>query len=216
MRNNYHKQSGFTLVEILIALVIFAIMGVLAAMSLHAIIRTHQQLKTANKQLLQLQITMTMLRRDIVQVVNRPVQDANGNLDAAFYCGGDSMITFTRAGLSNPFGMNRQSNMQRIGYELLGDNLVRLTWNTLDQAPHEAPEKQVLLSNVASIQWQFIAGNGAKSSNWPSSEMVSKQQDDEPSVLPKVVLMVLTLKNKETLSGVFPIPSRGVNAQATS
>ena len=207
----WRHNRGFTLVEILIALMIFAIMGVLAAMSLHSIIRTHEQLKIADKKLLQLQITMTLLRRDISQVIDRKIQDANGSQESAFVASGGDDITFTRTGLIDPFNTSQQSNMQRVGYTLSGDNLVRETWNTLDQAPKATPEAQTLLSGVQSLQWQFLASHGATSSSWPPATGSNMQQEN-PSDLPVAVLMVMHIKGEGVIQGVFPIPARGVNA----
>src|SRR3989338_4904860 len=66
------KNRGFTLIEIIVALFIFAIVGVLAAMSLNTMIRAHKRLDVADSHLLQLEISMTMMRRDIAQIIDRP------------------------------------------------------------------------------------------------------------------------------------------------
>jgi general secretion pathway protein J len=204
------KSRGFTLIEILVALLIFAIMGVLAALSLHSIIRSHEQLKKADHELLQLQITMTLLRRDISEVINRPIRNQDDEQEPAFLSQSGTRITFTRTGLMNPFNDSRQSNMQRVGYALEGNNLVRLTWGALDQPPKSVPESQTLLSNVASLQWQFVADNGSTSQSWPPSTGSNMQTENSP--LPKAVLVVMHIKNEGVLQGVFPIPARGVNA----
>lgn len=207
------RTRGFTLIEILVALMIFAIMGVLAAMSLHSIIRTHMQLKKTDHQLLQLQVTMTLLRRDIAEVINRSARDASGNSESAF-SSQNNEILLTRTGLLNPFHANRQSDMQRVGYVLRDGDLVRLTWDVLDQPPHAVPESQIMLSGVQSLQWQFIAADGATSSVWPPAVNSKnlKIQTENLSPLPKVVLVVMHIKNMGILQGVFPIPARGVNA----
>lgn len=201
--------KGFTLIEILVALLIFAIVGVLAAMSLKTIINTHRKLKTVDQQLLQLQISMTLMRRDLMQVIDRKIQDANGNLAAAFVAPGSTKIIFTRTGLLNPLNMHRQSNMQRVGYVLQGDKLVRLTWDVLDQPSDEKPESQVILSGVQSLSWQFVTDEGSTSDVWPLS-VGSTMQQELKSDLPKVVLLVMQLKNEGVVQGVFPIPARGV------
>jgi general secretion pathway protein J len=204
------KSRGFTLIEILVALLIFAIMGVLAALSLHSIIRSHEQLKKSDHELLQLQITMTLLRRDISEVINRPIRNQDDEQEPAFLSQGGTRITFTRTGLINPFNDSRQSNMQRVGYALKGNNLVRLTWGALDQSPKSVPESQTLLSNVESLQWQFVADNGSTSQSWPPSAGSNMLAENSP--LPKVVLVVIHIKHEGILQGVFPIPARGVNA----
>lgn len=196
-------SKGFTLIEILVALMIFAIMGVLAAMSLHSILRTHEALKKSDHELLQLQVTMTLLRRDLMQAVDRKPG----------FIGSSDDITFTRTGLANPFNINRQSNMQQIGYALLGNKLVRLTWDALNQPSSIKPEAQVLLQNVQSLTWQFVADNGSKSSNWPlPSVPTTSPVTITPSPLPVAVLMVMHIKNEGVIDGVFPIPARGNDA----
>lgn len=212
MFNNTRTQRGFTLIEILIALMIFAVMGVLAAMSLHTIIRAHEKLKKADHQLLQLQITMTLLRRDISEIIDRNIRDSDGNEESAFSGPGGSEIIFTRTGLTNPFNTNLQSNMQRVGYVLRGTNLVRLTWDVLDQPPHAQPESQVILSGVQSIAWQFIADDGSKSSSWPPATGTNMQRESQ-SYLPKAVLLLMHIKNEGVMQGVFPVPARGNYAQ---
>ena len=203
---------GFTLIEILVALFIFAIMGVLAAMSLKSMIRAHQHLKKSDQQLLQLQITMTLLRRDLMQAINRPIQNADGVKEAAFMASGGNLLVFTRTGLFNPLNTSRQSDMQRVGYRLEGHQLVRLTWDVLDQPPRAKPESQILMRDVQSLQWQFIADNDSKSLGWPPA-VGSVMQQEISSPLPKVVLMIMHVKNEGVLQGVFPIPARGVNAK---
>lgn len=208
-------QKGFTLIEILVALMIFAILGVLAAMSLHTIIKAHERLKKTDQQLLQLQITMTLMRRDLSQVIDRKIRNEDGHSESAFTASGGGEIIFTRTGLLNPFNLNRQSNMQRVGYAVRKNKLVRLTWDVLDQPPHAKPESQVLLSDVQSIQWQFIADDKSKSSSWPPSTGTNMQQESQ-SPLPKVVLMIMHLKDEGVIQGVFPVPARGIYASAQS
>src|SRR3990167_4596785 len=107
-----HNSRGFTLIEILVALMIFAIMGVLAAMSLQSMIRTHSVLKKADASLMQLQITMTLMRRDLIQAIDRSIVNSDGRMEAAFVATGGNQIVFTRTGLQNPFNISVQSNMQ--------------------------------------------------------------------------------------------------------
>jgi general secretion pathway protein J len=211
MRNN---SRGFTLIEILVALVIFAIMGVLAAMSLQSMIRTHSMLKKADASLTQLQIAMTLLRRDIIQVIDRPIIDSDGAVETAFVGTGGNKIVLTRTGLQNPLNISMQSNMQRVGYELDGDKLIRLTWDVLDQPPRAQPEKQVLLDHVQSLQWQFLTDKNQLVSSWPPAQGSNLKMQNQ-SALPKAVEMVMHIKNQGVVQGVFPIPARGMK-HATS
>lgn len=208
------KQRGFTLVEILVALFIFAIIGVVAAASLQSMIRTHHALQIADKKLLELQIFMTLIRRDMAQAIDRPIRDSDGNSEPSFVGSGGSQITLTRTGLINPFNSAAQSDMQRVGYDVEGGDLVRLTWNVLDQPPKAVPEKQVLLHHVTSLKWQFIGDNGAPSNSWPPT--VGTNMQKESSDLPKAVLMLITVGDEGVIQGVFPVPARGLREKIQS
>lgn len=79
MRHN----RGFTLIEMMVALVIFAIVGLLTTLSLHAVIQSHRHLKIADRQLQQLTMTMALMRRDVSQSVMPPIltHGENSSLD---------------------------------------------------------------------------------------------------------------------------------------
>lgn len=204
-----HNSRGFTLIEILVALVIFAIMGVLAAMSLQSMIRTHSMLKKADASLTQLQMAMTLMRRDIIQVIDRPIINSDGAVETAFVARGGNQIVLTRTGLQNPLNISAQSNMQRVGYALEGDKLIRLTWDALDQPPRAQPEKQILLNHVQSLQWQFLTDKNQLVSSWPPAQGSNLTMENQSS-LPKAVFMVMQIENQGVLQGIFPIPARGI------
>jgi general secretion pathway protein J len=212
---NMASTRGFTLIEILVALVIFAVIGVLAAMSLHAMIRTHSMLEKKDGAMTQLQLTMTMMRRDMAQVIDRPIVDSDGSTEAAFVAAGVNQIVFTRTGLQNPMQVSERSNMQRVGYELDGDQLVRITWDVLDQPPRSIPEKQILLHHVVSLQWQLLTDKNQTVSQWPPA-VGSNLQMQNTSPLPKAVLMVMQIQYAGAVQGVFPIPARGVMDETTA
>lgn len=208
------KYNGFTLIEILVALMIFAIIGVLAARSLQSIIHVHTALKKDNRALMQVMVTMTLLRRDMSEMIDRPTRSDNSVPGPTLTMNG-SQVIFTRGGLINPLQARVQSNMQRVGYALQGGNFVRLSWDVLDPLPNTKPEVQVLLQNVESVQWQCIASDGEKSTVWPMPPKTDALQQQAPvDPLPVVMLMVMKVKGQGTLEGEYPIPSRGYNASA--
>lgn len=204
------KRNGFTLIEILIALIIFAIVGVMAAMSLHTMIRANNALKLADRKLRQLQMTMTLLRRDFSQIINRPVIDIDGSQVPAVLAPGTTTITFTRTGFSDPFLVNQRSDMRRITYALQGDQFVRLTWTALDRPPRAQPETQVLLTGVTHLEWQMIADDGYTTRIWPpaAGSVMSKESDNSP--LPRRILMVMQVQGLGLVQGIFPVPATGI------
>lgn len=187
------KTQGFTLVEMLVALFIFAIVGVLAAISLHSLLRVNQDLKHADKKIMSEQMALVMLRRDLQGAIDRPVRDANNQLDPSFLAQNNTLV-FTKIGF----------NLQRVGYALQQGCLMRLTWRVLDPTKKTAmPAEKKILCGVASVQWQLMSDTGKLFYVWPSSSM---------SALPRVVLLVMKLNNNDVIQGIFPIPARGSHA----
>lgn len=206
-------QHGFTLIEILVALMIFAVIGVVAAMSLHSVIRARERLKVADQSLLQLEMTMAYMRQDFSQIVDRKIRNRDGQQESAFLSEGNG-VAFTRASLLNPFDNAREANLQRVAYRLEGKKLIRLTWDVLDQAPDSKPESKILLSDVESLSWQFITDNGRTANSWPPPTGSVMQQESHSDV-PKAVLIVMHLKDSGTLQGVFLVAAGGKYAALT-
>jgi len=67
-------------------------------------------------------------------------------------------------------------------------------------------EREVLLDDVDSLQWQFVESNGKTTSVWPSTDVLTQLV----APLPIAVLVVMQLKNSGVVQGVFPIPAQGI------
>lgn len=199
------SAAGFTLLEILIALVIFAIIGILTTLSLHRIIGNNKALNKQDQRVMQLQMAITLIRRDLLQALNRPIIDSSGNQSVAF-SGSGSELSFTRAGLVNPLGFARRSDMQRISYNLSDTALVRSTWTVLDQPAGAKPQRKKLIDHVNMLSWSFVDSENKKHDSWPPS---SEGNQQAISPLPKAVLLTMSIKGEGEVDGVFPVPATG-------
>ena len=187
-----HLSKGFTLLEVVIAIAIFAVIGLGSWQVLDRVITSKQQVEIRSEQLRQLQKTMWLISRDIRNLVNRPIRDNAGQLEAPV----SSLITghnlsLTRSGWSNPLDESR-STLQRVAYALeSGDDgaqlLVRYYWPVLDRAPNAEPKKQVVLGSINHFEVQFIDKLGEPQFYWPVDDQGS--QDPESSPLPAGILL---------------------------
>ena len=66
-----------------------------------------------------------------------------------------SIITFSRAGWSNPAGVQRPAE-QRVRYRFIDGSLVREHWLSIDPALNAAPRDRVLLTKVKSVELRFL------------------------------------------------------------
>lgn len=149
--------SGFTLLEILIALFILTIVGMLISTGLSTIVKAKDQMDVSHKELINIQIAMTMIERDIRQMIHRPIPEGDrktGNVVVS-----NNKIEFVHAGYMNPFALFQRSTLQRVRYEMEGSNLVRRIWRDLDGPLPGPSHHEVLLQNIKYFHIKMIPSN---------------------------------------------------------
>ena len=202
---------GFTLIEIVVALFIFAILGTITAIGLRAVIKTHQRVEQVDKHLQKLQIAMTLMRRDISQFVDRPVASTSGESLPSLLIKNTSDFALTTGGYANPFSATKRSTLQRVAYQLKDHKLIRITWPALDRPPHITPLQRILLTHVTSMSLSFINDKGQTINVWAPGTI--QNSTVQPGTLPRAIIITLTLQHQGKLRSVFPIVGRGFNAQ---
>ena len=162
---SYRRSSGFTLFEMLIAVSIFAIIGVLAFGGLGQMTRTGQAVADANNRLSDLQFAVVYFSRDWTQVSPRKIRNQYGDEESNIIID-DGVITFTRSGWSNLLGQKR-STLQRVQYLVIENQLIRRHWRSLDQGISELPLQAVLLDDVESLEVEFLDASEKSIRVWP-------------------------------------------------
>lgn len=153
------RNSGFTLIELMVAITVFAVLGLMSAQLLNNMIRQHEIIDVRGERLIDLQRAMTIVQRDINQVVTRAVRDEYGDELGSFMTDGVFPIEFTRTGWRNPLE-HRRSELQRVAFEHRDTTLYRYYWSVLDRAIDTEPVEQVLMENVLSVTFEPIDGYG--------------------------------------------------------
>ena len=203
MINCQKKQIGFTLIEVLIAIAIFAILSVLAYGGLSSVIESKQQTEDALTRLRQLQLTMTKLQRDIEQVSAREAKDEFGGSLLKLSSGQDSelLIQFTRNGWRNPAELTR-SHLQRVAYKLDEDKLIRMTWPYVDRAQDAQAIETLLIDNISEIKFKFYDSE-SWSDNWPKQSAFAA---DEEHDLPRAVEVTIKMGDWGEIVRLFRVP----------
>lgn len=171
MRLKTHKarQQGFTLLELLIASIIFALMAVMAYGGLSNVMDNSKASKQALLRLKQLQQTVSILNRDFSQLVQRPIRDEYGNPQPAFTAGNniDYLVEFTRGGRNSPPVLLR-SSLVRVAYRFEEDKLIRLYWPQLDRSQNMEAKQTVLIDDIENVSLRFLDQNNEWQQEWPS------------------------------------------------
>ena len=171
-----HAQRAFTLIEILIALAVFAVIGVLASRILTGMVDVNEGTRMRGDSLFAAQRAMSLIERDVEQLAHRSVRDQLGDFLPAVSVGDGTLFEFTRRGWQNPLAEPR-SELQRVAYVYRDRTLARLFWPVLDRAPDTQPVSQVLLTDVQAVEFVAHDTGGDEHRHWPP---LLVEDEDEP------------------------------------
>lgn len=168
------NSAGFTLVEVLIAIFITALIGLGSWQLLNSSLRINERTAERTEEFAELQRFMLFLARDMQQILPRSVRNDFGDSEAALTTTSDFYkLAFTKAGWRNPL-QDKRSQLQRVAYELDQENtFYRHYWLVLDRAQDSEPRKQALLSGIESLEFRFLAANDRWLNEWPPQSVDS-------------------------------------------
>jgi general secretion pathway protein J len=189
---------GFTLIEVLVALAIFAILALASFVALHALIKNQAQLSQQNSQWQQRLIAVTLLRRDVTQMQERSVLDTSGGRVPAIVLRGTDDIEFTTAVGRNPLDTRPISALMRVRYQRQGEKLIRLVWPVLDRAPNTLPVAHVISEDLRSLRMEYVNHKGEILQTWSNE---SAQNEG----LPRAIIWHLQWRHAGQLDLVLPI-----------
>ncbi|MFK7793746.1 MAG: type II secretion system minor pseudopilin GspJ [Gammaproteobacteria bacterium] len=161
-----NKSTGFTLIEVVVALAVFGIVGITAFSGLNAILKWQTDLEIRSDQIKSIQLTLKYLERDVNRAIARPIRDQYGDSQPAFSSDGESIMSLTYSGWRNPAGLLR-SNLQRVAYEVNEKQFKRHSWNRLDGAISEDAREVVLLDEIEELEIEFLNQNNTWVDRWP-------------------------------------------------
>src|SRR3989344_4488682 len=128
------RHRGFTLLELLVAIGIFALISGIAYGSLTRLMSDRARLQSEQEFWRVLSLTLTRVEDDLSQARERSVRDVIGFTQPAFRghptdtrATGAPSVEFTRGGVLT-FSDEARSDLQRVAYRLVDGKLMRLTW----------------------------------------------------------------------------------------
>jgi general secretion pathway protein J len=157
-----HHRRGFTLIEILVAMAIFSIIGLASTGVLNSVINSDQLSTERFAKLEELQRAMLTIERDILQIVPRALR-VNGEAIGLVISGGEDVLNsdadglgFVRTGWHNPQMLLPRSTLQAIGYRVQEQQLQRLYGNYVDNVIGYEPKVKILLSDIEDFRVSFL------------------------------------------------------------
>ena len=214
---------GFTLVELLVAMAIVAVIGVMAVTGLSNFIRQRDLAEERARRWQEVQLAIRTIVQDLSQIQPRPTRDELGetyqpsvlaNPNAQF------ALEFSRGGWANPGGFNRgtvlrvaytveehqddKSAKTSMGRSKVRNALYRLHWPVMDRTLATAPVKTEILDRVESIEVRFMDSAGEWQTEWPPLRMNGPQRY---VIRPRAMEVVIELEDFGRISRIVETSS---------
>ncbi|MFA6304048.1 MAG: GspJ family T2SS minor pseudopilin variant LspJ [Legionella sp.] len=194
--------KGFTLIEVLIALSIFAILATLTSSSLYYAFNNRARVNAQAEQLNNLQLAISIMQQDTLQAVDRSIRGNDMHTFPGFI-GQANYFELTRGGIVNPDSLEQRSTLKRIALVCENNQLVHRTWESLDTLDRNVHNDKVLLSNLSACNFKYLNQSLQMLNEW-RAQALAQDQTKEP--LPKAIQVNVTLKEWGEMNLLFIIP----------
>ena len=203
---NMRRTQGFTLIEVLVAMSVFAVMTILAYMSLGQTLANADMLGERMDRLQAIQRTMRYLSNDLSAASPRPVRSELGDtyMPAVMVsAANDFVLAVTHGGWSNPAGLPR-STQQRSVYLLEDGKLYRVYYNVLDSTYSNNALSTEILDRIESIEFRLLQDDGETTNQWPPSGAKGLAGQ---IMRPRAVEIILTLEGEGEIRRIIEVAS---------
>ena len=175
------RGRGFTLLELLVALFIAAVMFAMGYGAITQALTSRDSLKEQQAHLLELQTAVRVLEQDFMQLAPRPVRQAIGDEPAqpallGAVPGTQPIVALTRGGWANPAGLQRPG-LQRVAYFLENGTLRREYWNVLDPTLASTTTKRDLMTHVKAVTLRYLDVAHQWQEQWPPGTATIRAQE---------------------------------------
>ena len=182
------RQRGLTLIELMVALAIFAVLGVLSYRALAEVSTSRTRLEEGFERWRSIGRAMQRIDTDLLQLV-APAASSSPTTSAQ----ASPPLLLTRAASGGAelqlLRLDEARGVRRVGYRLVDGRLDWLRWS--GREAFGEPTVEPLLGNVRNVRWRFLTG-GNRVDAWPPG--------DRRGTLPDAVILELELPDHGTLT----------------
>ena len=199
-------SRGFTLLEVLIAIAIFVIVGAMAMGGYNELVTQSQILEENNARSRAVQSAVQRMVQDFSTLEPRPVREPLGeSYQPALRSDARSQLLaeLTHSGWSNPAGLPR-STLQRVAYRIDEEGRLRRDhWYVLDRTLGGEPVSRVLVDRVEGLTFRIMDNNGRWHEQWPP---LGYSAPDAQRIRPIAVEITLELEDWGEIKRLVEVP----------
>ena len=172
MHKKLIRVSGFTLIELMVAIFIFAIISTISYRIISSLVTTNQVITNAQNKWGNIAKAINKISISWQKAIPLAVRDENGVLMPAVLgknklAGNfDSQIEFTISGfIGDPeYGLTPP---KRIGFRYLNGSLYMISWPYLNRVPANQPQVDLLLNDIDTFSVGFLYPDKQWRDTWP-------------------------------------------------
>ncbi len=197
------RVGGLTLVELLVAIATFMIIGVAAYTGLLSVLETREITDQRSQRLAEVQHAVGTLADDVRQSIARPVRTDGPDRGHALAGGSglEEFLRLTRTGLPNPVNGSR-SSLARITWTLDGDRLLRSWRLRPDNVLATPATRRKMLDGVERVDLRFLDEADQWRSRWPNLGTT-----ESSARLPRAIEITLVLDDWGEITRLFELPA---------
>jgi general secretion pathway protein J len=188
-RANDRSNAGMVLVELLVAVAIFAVVAAVAYRGIASVTLTRGHLRDEGAKLGALQLAIATFERDLRQALPRTTRGSYGEVLPAL-SGDRRALEFSCTSFASPFE-DRRAQIARVAYAVRDDAFGRAAQAMPDRGTQPPAEAKVLVEGIESIELRYLDGEARWVDAWPPST----QRSEAPERLPRAVELTLILEN---------------------
>lgn len=229
------RPSGFTLLELLVALFITAILFAMGYGALTEALNSRKEVEEQSARLTAVQQAMRIIEQDIELMQPRPARDPLGNGYEAPLVVNQNTVTgaasdtgsssSTVSGSSDSMSSTEaspalisftrggwanpaglpRSELQRVSYLVRDSKLIRQHLPVMDTTAATAFVERELLDQVVSVSFRYMDESMAWSSVWPTAPLQSLPPLEQWRARPVAVEITITLKDLGVLTRIIEV-----------
>lgn len=157
------KQRGFTLLELLLAMAIFAMISLAGFTIFNTVLNSEESARLKMDRLNSIQTTFLLMERDFGQLARRYVRVDGFESSKSYihsqsdsFSDNDSGIAFVRHGWTNPNLVLPRSELQSVAYRVADERLERIHFLFVDPVLGAEPKVRPLIDGVEEISFEFF------------------------------------------------------------
>ena len=197
------NSKGFTLIEVLVALSVLAMLALASNQILSTATNANQVSKEKVGEIAALNTTFRLMQQDFSQLAQRHTRNESGDSTGRFLAADRFLLSSqyhgvvgVRDGWNNPISLLPRSELQLFSYIVEDDNLVRQYRIYVDALDGEESKSQILLTDITDFVVSFRGSDGEWEESWTKEE------------LPKAIKIEIFISDVQSVTRAILLPQK--------